>query len=133
MPEAPHVLREVTTSHQQDWVRACKEDPSIRVPSNSDFSEAGPFVEMVDLGVAAVRLQALNQILEWDGEKMEFTNIPENAKIRIMKKDGFTINEGHPTFNKEYTEPMNAREFAANLIKRQYREPYDKRLPAMPE
>ena len=133
VPEAPHVLREVTTSHQQDWVRACKEDPSIRVPSNSDFSEAGPFVEMVDLGVAAVRLQALNQILEWDGEKMEFTNIPENAKIRIMKKDGFTINEGHPTFNKEYTEPMNAREFAANLIKRQYREPYDKRLPAMPE
>ncbi|MEE3477127.1 MAG: gfo/Idh/MocA family oxidoreductase, partial [Candidatus Cryptobacteroides sp.] len=105
--------------------------PETRVPSASDFCEAGPFVEMVDLGVAAVRLQGLNQILEWDGNKMEFTNIPEAATIKIMEKDGFKITDGHPTFNNTYTDPINARQFAANLIKRQYREGYV--LPEMPE
>jgi hypothetical protein len=133
-PEVPHVLREVTVSHQQDWIRACKEckqDPDNFLRSNSDFSEAGPFVEMVDLGVAAVRLQSLNQVLDWDGNKMEFTNIPANAQIRIMEKDGFSIKDGHPTFQNTYTDPINAREFAAHLIKRQYREGYV--LPDMPE
>ncbi len=130
-PEVPHVLREVKVSHQQDWIRACKEDPETRVPATSDFSEAGPFVEMVDLGVAAIRLQALNQVLEWDGQKMEFTNIPENATIKILQKDGFTIKDGHPSFKKTYTEPINAREFAASLIKKTYREGYE--LPEMPE
>ena len=130
-PEVPHVLREVTLSHQQDWIRACKEDADVRIPSASDFSEAGPFCEMVDLGVAAVRLQALNQSLDWDGEKMEFTNIPADATIRILEKDGFSIHDGHPTFQNKYTDPVNAREFAAGLIKRQYRAGYT--LPEMPE
>lgn len=129
-PEVPHVLREVTLSHQQDWIRACKEDPDSRVPSASDFSEAGPFVEMVDLGVAAVRLQALNQILEWDGDKMEFTNIPADATIKILEKDDFSIKDGHPTFRNTYTDPINAREFAAHLIKREYQNGYS--LPDMP-
>ncbi|HBN01397.1 MAG TPA: oxidoreductase, partial [Rikenellaceae bacterium] len=87
--------------------------------------------EMVDLGVAAVRLQALNQVLEWDGQKMEFTNIPADATIKILEKDGFSIHDGHPTFENKYTDPMNARQFAASLIKRQYREGYE--LPEMPE
>ena len=130
-PEVPHVLREITVSHQQDWIRACKEDPDSRIPSASDFSEAGPFVEMVDLGVAAVRLQTLNQVLEWDGQKMEFTNIPADATIKILEKDGFSIKDGHPTFKNKYTDPMNAREFAASLIKRQYHNGYE--LPEMPE
>ena len=33
VPEAPKVLREITESHQMDWVRACKEDPEYRTPS----------------------------------------------------------------------------------------------------
>lgn len=130
-PEVPHVLREVTLSHQQDWIRACKEDPATRIPSNSDFAEAGPFVEMVDVGVAAVRLQSLNQVLDWDGEKMEFTNIPADATIKIMEKDGFSIKDGHPTFQKTFTEPVNARAFAASLIKKEYQNGYS--LPEMPE
>lgn len=129
-PEVPHLLREVTLSHQQDWIRACKEDPETRVPAASDFSEAGPFVEMVDLGVAAVRLQSLNQILEWDGQKMEFTNIPADATIKILEKDGFSITDGHPTFKNVYTDPINAREFAASLIKKEYHNGY--KLPDMP-
>lgn len=130
-PEVPHVLREVKVSHQQDWIRACKEDPDSRVPSNSDFSESGPFVEMIDLGVAAVRLQALNQVLDWDYKKMEFTNIPENATLKILKKDDFSFKDGRPSFNKVYTDSVNAKEFAAHLIKRDYQNGYS--LPDMPE
>ena len=133
-PVVPQLNREITISHQQDWIRACKEcmdDPDNFVRSASDFSEAGPFVEMVDLGVAAVRLQGLNQILNWDGNKMEFTNIPAGATIKFQVHDGFTIKDGHPTFNKTFTDPVDAREFAASLIKRQYREGYV--LPDMPE
>ena len=117
--------------HQRDWVRACLEDPATRVKSNSDFSEAGPFVEMVAMGVCAIRLQGLNQILEWDGENMQFTNIPEGATVRSMIKDGFSIKDGHPTFNKTYTEPVDARKFAAELVKPVYQNGYV--LPELPQ
>ena len=50
--------------------------------AKSDFSEAGPFNEMVVMGVLAVRLQGLNKELEWDGEKMEFTNINDDEEIK---------------------------------------------------
>ena len=76
VPNAPKVCREIKESHQMDWVRACKEDPEDRIPCASDFSEAGPFNEMVAMGVLAIRLQGLNQVLDWDGENMRFTNIP---------------------------------------------------------
>jgi predicted dehydrogenase len=130
VPDAPKVLRRVD-DHAQDWVRACKEHPSVRVPSASDFSEAGPFNEMVVMGVVAVRLQGLNMELEWDGEKMEFTNIPADATVQSVIHDGFTIHEGHPTFDKEWTKPVNAREFAKELIKHTYQNGYE--LPPMPE
>ena len=131
VPNVPKTLRRVTTSHQQDWVRACKEDASVRVPSASDFSVAGPFNEMVVMGVLAVRLQGLNQVLDWDGENMRFTNIPEGATVKAMVKDGFTIKDGHPTFNNTYTEPVDANKFAAELIRHTYHNGY--KLPDMPE
>ncbi len=131
VPDVPKTLRRVTTSHQQDWVRACKEDASVRVPSASDFSVAGPFNEMVVMGVLAVRLQGLNQVLDWDGENMRFTNIPEGATVKAMVKDGFTIKDGHPTFNNTYTEPVDANKFAAELIRHTYHNGY--KLPDMPE
>ncbi len=130
-PSAPKVLREITDSHQMDWVRACKEDAEYRTPSASDFSEAGPFNEMVVMGVLAVRLQGLNMVLEWDGENMRFTNIPVDATVRSVIKDGFTIKDGHPTFNKTWTDPVDANEFAQELIKHTYREGYS--LPDMPK
>ena len=39
-PKAPKVLREITTSHEMDWVRACKETAANRVQTASPFSEA---------------------------------------------------------------------------------------------
>jgi hypothetical protein len=113
-----------------DWVRACKESPENRVKTASDFSEAGPFNEMVVMGVLAVRLQTLNKELLWDGPNMKFTNLTDNEKIKIVIEDGFKIHDGHPTFNKTYTDPMPATEFAAELIKHTYRKPWS--LPEMP-
>ncbi|MDR2913163.1 MAG: Gfo/Idh/MocA family oxidoreductase [Alistipes sp.] len=141
VPNAPKVARRVTPTvrrqpilagqgHGGDFIRACKETAGNRVETNSNFSEAGPFNEMVVMGVLAVRLQTLNKTLQWDGQNMQFTNISADDKIKIVLEDKFSINEGHPTFEKIYTEPVPATEFASNLIKHTYREPWS--LPAMP-
>ena len=130
-PSAPKMNREITVSHEQDWIRACKEDAKNRVKTASDFSEAGPFNEMVVMGVLAVRLQGLNRELLWDGDNMRFKNIGSGDQIAIMIEDGFTIHNGHPTFNKRYTDPINAQQFAAEMIRHNYREGWE--LPAMPK
>lgn len=130
VPNAPKVMREVTESHQMDWVRACKESPENRIETASPFSEAGPLNEMVVMGVLAVRLQGLNQELLWDGQNMKFTNIPASATLVTVIKDGFKINDGHPTFDKKTTPPVNAQEFANELIKHNYRDGW--KLPDMP-
>lgn len=129
-PNAPKVLREVKESHEMDWVRASKESASNRVETASPFSEAGPFNEMVVMGVMAVRLQGLNQELHWDGENMCFTNIDPNATIKTVIKDGFTIKDGHPSFNKTMTDPINALAFAQEMVKHTYRDGW--KLPEMP-
>ncbi len=117
--------------HEMDWVRACKESPESRMPCTSDFAEAGPFNEMVVMGVLAVRLQSLNKELEWDGENMRFTNIGANETIKTVIKDGFAIHDGHPTFKKDWTDPVSANDFANELIKHTYREGWS--LPDMPK
>ena len=129
-PKAPEFRRRVETSHEMDWVRACKENPESRVPTASDFSEAGPFNEMVVMGVLAVRLQSLNKELDWDGESMQFTNLTDDETIKTVVRDGFKIHDGHPTFAKTWTDPIPAKEFAAELIKHTYRKPWS--LPDMP-
>ena len=85
---------------------------------------------MVVLGVLGVRLQNLNQILEWDGPNMQFTNIPEDAKIQAIKEDGYKIVDGHPTFDKKMSDPVNAREMAQEMIKHTYQNGW--KLPSMP-
>jgi hypothetical protein len=129
-PEVPEYRRRVADSHEGDWIRASKESADNRVLTASDFSEAGPFNEMVVMGVLGVRLQSLNKELEWDGEKMEFTNLKDDEKIRTVIKDGFEIHDGHPSFKKTWTDPVPAKEFAAELINHKYRKPWS--LPDMP-
>ena len=133
-PNAPKFRRRIENAtsggHEMDWVRAAKESPASRVKTASDFSEAGPFNEMVVMGVLAVRLQTLNKELLWDGQNMKFTNITADEKIKIVIEDGFKIHDGHPTFNKTYTDRMPATDFAAELIKHTYRKPWS--LPDMP-
>lgn len=126
VPNAPKVCRRVEKAmgggHEKDWIRASKESATNRVMTKSDFSEAGPFNEMVVMGVLAVRLQGLNKELWWDGPNMKFTNISDDEMIKIVIKDGFTIKDGHPSFNKDYTDPINAKQFAEELIKHNYRD-----------
>jgi hypothetical protein len=96
----------------------------------SDFSRSAGLTEMVDIGVLATRLQGLNQVLDWDGENMKLTNIDPSATVRIMKASNFSVKDGHPTFNNEYADPVNALEFANELIKHTYQNGY--KLPDMP-
>jgi hypothetical protein len=128
-PDVKPAFRQVD-DHILDFVRACKEDEKDRTPTRSDFSEAGPFNEMVVMGVLGVRLQGLNKELEWDGQNMQFTNIQDDEMLKIVIEDGFKIEDGHPTFDKTYTEPFSAKAFAEELIRHTYREGYD--LPDMP-
>ena len=134
VPSAPKVCRRVPNAmgggHEQDWIRACKESASSRVKTKSDFSEAGPFNEMVVMGVLAIRLQNLNKELLWDGPSMQFTNIKDDEQIRILIKDDFKIVDGDPKFNKIWTDPINAKQFAQELIKHNYRAGWN--LPDMP-
>jgi hypothetical protein len=130
VPNSPSRARHVELSHEMDWVRACKENKASRVKTNSDFSEAGPFNEMVVMGVLAVRMQSLHKTLEWDGENMQFTNIKDNETIRIITEDSFSVTNGHPTFTTKYTDPINARQFVAEMIKHNYRDGW--KLPDMP-
>jgi hypothetical protein len=130
VPVVPKTMPRITISHEMDWVRACKESPENRVETLSSFHEAGPFNEMVVMGVLAVRLQSLNKELEWDGQKMQFTNIGDYETIKTVIKDGFKIHDGHPTFDKEWTDPVNAQAFAAELIRHNYRDGWI--LPDMP-
>jgi len=117
-------------AHEMDWVRACKESPENRMPCTSDFSEAGPFNEMVVMGVLAVRLQSLDKILEWDGENMRFTNIGDDETIKMVIRDNFGMKDGRPRFVKDWTDLINAKEFAAELVNHTYRDGW--KLPDMP-
>jgi predicted dehydrogenase len=131
VPDVPQTVRRVPgQNHVMDWVRACKESPANRVETASPFSQAGPFNEMVVMGVLAVRLQDLNKELEWDGAGMRFTNIGEHETLRMVVEDGFTIQDGHPSFSKTWTEEFNARAFSEELIRHEYRGGWS--LPPMP-
>jgi hypothetical protein len=129
VPVVPKTERRVELSHEMDWVRACKESPDNRVPAKSDFSEAGPFNEMVVMGVLAVRLQGLNKELEWNGEKMEFTNISDSDQVRLTISDNFTIIDGDPKFDRPNIN-MNAKAFASEMVRHTYRQGWS--LPEMP-
>ena len=115
-------LRRVDLGHQMDWVRACKESPEDRLEASSNFGYSGPLNEMVVMGVIAVRLQDLKKELHWDGKSMKFTNIGDNDTVKIIKSDTFEVIDGHPHFNTEFTDPINAKGFAEELIKHNYRE-----------
>ncbi|MDL2222008.1 Gfo/Idh/MocA family oxidoreductase [Parabacteroides sp. OttesenSCG-928-N08] len=132
VPEVAKTERRVEgrNGHIQDFVRAAKENAASRVITKSDFSEAGPFNEMVVMGVLAVRLQQLNKELLWDGPNMQFLNITDNDQIRLRISDGFSIKDGHPSFNPVVEDPISAKQFAQELIKHNYREGWN--LAAMP-
>ncbi len=110
--------------HEQDWIRACKEDKSARLEASSSFNYSGPLNEMVVMGVLAVRLQSLKRKLLWDGPNMRFTNISPSDEIRILKEDNFEIVNGDPRFNKDYV-TLPAFETAEEWIRHTYRQGWE--------
>lgn len=71
--------------HYQDWIRACKGGE----PACSNFSVAGPFTELVQLGSVASRFEGK---LEWDQAKMRFTNRPEaNEFLKPKARKGWLV------------------------------------------
>ncbi len=60
----PKKLRRVVGTHEDDWIRACKEGPG-GTPPCSPFEYGGALTEMVLLGMLAIRMK--DQRLEWDG------------------------------------------------------------------
>ena len=123
------VLRRVDTSHEMDWVRACKESPENRVQPSSNFDYSGPLNEMVVMGVVAVRLQDLKRELKWDGENMKFLNIADTDEIRVVTSDKFQVINGHPHFDTQHTS-INAAHAAKEYIKHTYKDGWT--LPDMP-
>lgn len=92
IPDVPPSLRRIEGAtgyidgpHEQDWIRACKESPENRVEPSAHFGYAGPFNEMVLLGVLAIRLQNLEKALQWDAENMEFTNIGPHEELGLIR------------------------------------------------
>jgi len=110
--------------HEQDWIRACKENPNNRVETRSNFNYSGPLNELVVMGNLAVRLQDLNRKLQWDDKKMRITNINSEDEIRVVTSDKFNVVDGHPHFDTQY-ETINAKAAAEEYIKRTYRKGWD--------
>lgn len=79
-------LKRVTTSHEMDWVEACK----AGTQASSSFDYAGPFTEMVLMGNLCL-FRPGEKIL-WDGENMKVTNIPElNKYINPTYREGWSL------------------------------------------
>lgn len=106
--------------HEQDWIRAAKEDHSNRLEASSNFSYSGPLTEMVLIGVLAVRLQSLNRKLIWDASGMRFKNVYANDELSILRKDKFEIVAGYPRFYKKY-KTLPALETTEAWIRHNYR------------
>ena len=78
-----------STGITKEWIEAIKAGKK----STTDFAEyAGPLTEMMLLGNVAVRLAGKNTTLEWDSEKMEFTNLPEaNEYLQMPYREGWSL------------------------------------------
>jgi hypothetical protein len=71
--------------HYIDWLEACKGGK----PASSNFDYAGPLTEVVLL--ANIALRAGDKI-EWDGENMRVTNLPEaNDYVRRLYRGGWSL------------------------------------------
>lgn len=78
--------------HEQEWLRACKGGD----PGGSNFDWAGPLTEVVLLGNITLRAELREkldrQILDWNPEKFEFTNLPEaNQFLHSDYREGSTL------------------------------------------
>lgn len=73
------------SEHHKDWIQACKGG----TPAGANFDYSGPFAETVLLAIPAFRCEGK---LEWDAERMKFTNNKEaNRYLRRTYRKGWTL------------------------------------------
>jgi hypothetical protein len=82
-PPAPILPRPQET--YADWIQSCKSG----VPAASNFDVAGPFTEWIVMGCIACRVEGK---LEWNSEKMQFTNNREaNKYVKPTFRKGWSF------------------------------------------
>ncbi|MHC4740270.1 MAG: Gfo/Idh/MocA family protein [Planctomycetota bacterium] len=82
----PKTILRVEGSHEQNWIDACKNGTQ----ACSNFDYAGPMTETIVMGNLAIRNPG--QKLEWDGENMKVTNVPEaNQYVNEPYREGWTL------------------------------------------
>jgi len=69
----PPKMLERSPGHFKEWILACAGEKPIDYPK-SNFAYSAPMTESILVGNIALRL---GRRLEWNGEKMEFTNVPD--------------------------------------------------------
>lgn len=107
--------------HEQDWIRACKEDPEGRVECSSNFRAAAEYTESALLGNIAIRLQGLGKRLFWDKQKMRFSNLENGEMLQIDHIDFQTAYNNFPHIEKN-KKSFDALELASEMIKHSYRD-----------
>ena len=92
LPEARHKEYKLppqflprSPGHYRDWIRACKGG----TPSCSDFSESGPFAEIVQLAALALHVEGR---LQWEASQMKVASHPELASfIKPQYRKGWQV------------------------------------------
>ncbi|MEF8787683.1 MAG: Gfo/Idh/MocA family oxidoreductase [Planctomycetota bacterium] len=78
-------LPRIQTSHQMNWVQACKEGRQ----GTADFQYGGHLSELCQLGNVAKRV---NDRFRWDPEALEATDLPEaNKYVKGSYRDGWSL------------------------------------------
>ena len=73
-------------NHYHAFVVACIGGPN----TESHFAQAGPMTEAILLGTVANRVP--DQLLEWNSEKLEFTNNADaNKLLRRTYREGWNV------------------------------------------
>ena len=82
----PKTLPRIVGTHEQDWIRACKE----RKPAGAHFDYSGALTEFALLGNVARRFPG--HILQWDGPNMKVANLPEaNEWVKRPYRTGWSL------------------------------------------
>ena len=81
----PQTLARIKTSHEMNWVDACKG----RAEASSPFSYAARLTEVMLLGVVSLRAGGR---IEYDSANMRIINMPgANAFLRREYRDGWAL------------------------------------------